>query len=198
MSPEQPIEQFTVFVLMYVGGIVLGAALLWLATGAVRRARRGINHARGADRPPWAPRIWHCASCLSTNSPAAPCWRPVGDGRGGPIPRCVHRIGLQSERPAPKQRPPQRQGVLRAAPFRHRSPRSVPTVSRDRQPIRRPVHARATNIQERVVRQVRPGRAGSLNEPDLGRSSAIRSGVAVRRSECPLAVRHRGYRSRLA
>jgi hypothetical protein len=71
MGIEQPVERLAIFVLMYVGGIVLGATVLWLVAGAIRDSRRRVNRARGAERPPWAPGIWHCASCLSTNDPVA-------------------------------------------------------------------------------------------------------------------------------
>jgi len=68
---------------MYVGGIVLGAAVLWLVTSAIRSSRRRVNQARGADRPTWAPGIWLCAFCLSTNAPASTscpaCKRPRQD-----------------------------------------------------------------------------------------------------------------------
>jgi hypothetical protein len=83
MSIEQPIEQFAVFVLMYVGGIVLGAAVVWLIASTIRGSRRGVNRARGAERPVWAPGIWLCAFCLSSNAPATAtcrsCKRPRQD-----------------------------------------------------------------------------------------------------------------------
>jgi hypothetical protein len=83
MSIEQPVEQFVVLVVMYVGGIVLGAAVVWLIASAVRSSRRRVNQARGADRPSWAPGIWLCAFCLSTNAPATTtcrsCRRPRQD-----------------------------------------------------------------------------------------------------------------------
>lgn len=83
MSIERPIEQFAVFVLMYVGGIVLGAAVVWGISSAIRGSRRRVNHARGADRPIWSPGIWLCAFCLSTNAPATTscrsCKRPRQD-----------------------------------------------------------------------------------------------------------------------
>lgn len=83
MTIEQPVDQFVVFVFMYVGGMALGAAVLWLVTNAIRSSRRRVDRARGADRPTWAPGIWHCASCLSTNAPTAAscraCKRPRED-----------------------------------------------------------------------------------------------------------------------
>jgi hypothetical protein len=52
-------------------GMVLAWALFTILGRADRTARREINRARGADRPEWAPGIWHCAACLSTNPPTA-------------------------------------------------------------------------------------------------------------------------------
>ncbi|MEX1171169.1 MAG: hypothetical protein WEG56_01030 [Chloroflexota bacterium] len=83
MAIEDPGEQFATLVVMYVGGMALGAFVLSLVSGAVRRSRRRVNRARGADRPDWAPGLWHCASCLSTNTPSASscrsCRRPRRD-----------------------------------------------------------------------------------------------------------------------
>jgi hypothetical protein len=64
-------------------GLILGWAL-WTAVGASgRRARRSINRARGAERPDWAPGIWMCAHCRSSNHPVATtcatCRRPRED-----------------------------------------------------------------------------------------------------------------------
>lgn len=57
------------------GALLAGMILAWgmfrVLGGASRVARRDINRARGADRPEWAPGIWHCAACLSTNRPTA-------------------------------------------------------------------------------------------------------------------------------
>lgn len=62
------------------GGMVLAWALSGILGSAANAARRDINRARGAERPDWAPGIWHCASCLSTNRPTATrcerCRRP--------------------------------------------------------------------------------------------------------------------------
>jgi hypothetical protein len=54
-----------------VGGMVIAWALVTMLGGTARVVRRDINRARGADRPEWAPGIWHCATCLTTNHPAA-------------------------------------------------------------------------------------------------------------------------------
>lgn len=55
--------------------LLAGMVLAWATVSILRRAdrltRREINRARGADRPEWAPGIWHCAACLSTNPPTA-------------------------------------------------------------------------------------------------------------------------------
>ena len=63
-----------------IGGMVIAWGLVTLLGGATRRARRDISRARGAERPEWAPGIWHCAACLSTNRPTATrcerCRRP--------------------------------------------------------------------------------------------------------------------------
>lgn len=83
MTIDEPLEQFAIYAVMYVGGFALGAAVLWFVANAIRSSRRTVNHARGADRPAWAPGIWLCAFCLSTNSPAASscrsCKRPRQD-----------------------------------------------------------------------------------------------------------------------
>lgn len=80
MTIEEPVERFATYVVMYVGGIVLAAGVVAVVVAAIRSARRSVNRARGAERPAWAPGIWHCASCLSTNDPVAErcgsCRRP--------------------------------------------------------------------------------------------------------------------------
>jgi hypothetical protein len=57
------------------GALLVGGILAWglftMLGGAKREARRGLTNARGGTRPDWAPGIWHCAACLSTNSPTA-------------------------------------------------------------------------------------------------------------------------------
>ena len=57
------------------GGLLAGIILAWglftMLGGAKRATRRGITNARGGTRPDWAPGIWHCAACLSTNAPTA-------------------------------------------------------------------------------------------------------------------------------
>ena len=52
-------------------GLVIGAVLVALVGAASRRTRRAVTRARGADRPEWAPGIWMCAHCRSSNHPAA-------------------------------------------------------------------------------------------------------------------------------
>lgn len=52
-------------------GIVLAWGLFTFLGGAKREARRSLTTARGGTRPEWAPGIWHCAACLSTNPPTA-------------------------------------------------------------------------------------------------------------------------------
>lgn len=61
-------------------GLVLAWAVTTFLSGMARTARQQISHARGADRPAWAPGIWFCARCRSTNVAAATrcgsCRRP--------------------------------------------------------------------------------------------------------------------------
>lgn len=61
-------------------GLVIAWSVVTLLSGMARTVRRDINRARGADRPAWAPGIWLCAHCRSTNVPAAnrcgSCRRP--------------------------------------------------------------------------------------------------------------------------
>jgi hypothetical protein len=52
-------------------GLVLAWALFAILGRTDRTARREINRARGTERPEWAPGIWHCAACFSTNPPTA-------------------------------------------------------------------------------------------------------------------------------
>lgn len=65
------------------GGMVIAWVLLSVLGGTSRRARREINRARGAERPDWAPGIWICAACRSSNHPTADrcatCRRPRQD-----------------------------------------------------------------------------------------------------------------------
>ena len=66
------------------GALLAGMLLAWAVVtafgGATRAVRRNISHARGADRPEWAPGIWQCAACLTTNLRSAErcekCRRP--------------------------------------------------------------------------------------------------------------------------
>ena len=51
-------------------GIILAWGLFTLLGGAKREARRTALNARGGVRAEWAPGIWHCAACLSTNAPS--------------------------------------------------------------------------------------------------------------------------------
>ena len=57
------------------GALAVGMILAWVVASLLgrvaRSVRRDISRARGADRPAWAPGIWHCAACLTTNHPAA-------------------------------------------------------------------------------------------------------------------------------
>lgn len=94
VPPQRPSGRYALSVngpidamLFYALGMFAGGFAAWLLFRGIVRAdlagRRSINRARGADRPDWAPGIWHCASCLSTNSPAATrcasCRRPRQD-----------------------------------------------------------------------------------------------------------------------
>jgi hypothetical protein len=64
-------------------GLVIGAVLVALVGAASRRTRRAVTRARGADRPEWAPGIWMCAHCRSSNHAVArtcaTCRRPRED-----------------------------------------------------------------------------------------------------------------------
>jgi hypothetical protein len=53
------------------GGLLIGAMLFAILRAADRRTRRAVTRARGADRPDWAPGIWMCAHCRSSNHPSA-------------------------------------------------------------------------------------------------------------------------------
>jgi hypothetical protein len=61
-------------------GMLIGAVLWMTVRSADRGARRAVTKARGADRPDWAPGIWLCAHCRSSNHPSAgtcaTCRRP--------------------------------------------------------------------------------------------------------------------------
>jgi hypothetical protein len=72
--------QMAVVALGLLGGMVLAWALFTFLGSAARSARHGIARARGPERPVWAPGIWHCAGCYTTNPPTATrcarCRRP--------------------------------------------------------------------------------------------------------------------------
>lgn len=65
------VGQMAIVAAALLAGMVLAWAVFTILGRADRTARREINRARGADRPEWAPGIWHCAACLSTNPPTA-------------------------------------------------------------------------------------------------------------------------------
>lgn len=67
----ETLDRFATYVLLYGGGILLGAAVLALVAGLVRAAARRAARARGSDRPDWASGVWLCASCRSTNTATA-------------------------------------------------------------------------------------------------------------------------------
>ncbi len=77
---DGPVDRFLIWMLMYGGGLLIAWAALLFIVGALRAIRLRINRARGAERPIWAPGIWYCATCLSTNGPLAErchsCRRP--------------------------------------------------------------------------------------------------------------------------
>ena len=56
---------------LLLAGMIVGWAVFTILGGAGRTARGGAARALGSDRPAWAPGIWHCAECLSTNPPTA-------------------------------------------------------------------------------------------------------------------------------
>lgn len=65
------VGQMAVVAAGLLAGMVLAWAVFTILGRAEQTARREINRARGAERPEWAPGIWHCAACLSTNPPTA-------------------------------------------------------------------------------------------------------------------------------
>ena len=73
-------EQVIIVAASLGAGLVLGWAVFSLIGASQRRARRAVTRARGADRPEWAPGIWICAHCRSSNTPTAArcttCRRP--------------------------------------------------------------------------------------------------------------------------
>jgi len=75
-----PLTGMLLVALSLFAGIVVAWAVFALLGVTVRRGRRSITRARGADRPDWAPGIWICTSCLSSNTPSATrcerCRRP--------------------------------------------------------------------------------------------------------------------------
>lgn len=77
---DGPLLQMAAVAAALLGGMVLAWALFHLLGAMGSATRRDIARARGADRPDWAPGIWHCASCLTTNRPTATrcerCRRP--------------------------------------------------------------------------------------------------------------------------
>lgn len=86
---DSALEQMAIVAGALLGGIVLAWALFSILGGASRRARREVVRARGAERPDWAPGIWICAACRSTNHPSAErclsCGRPRADLPHEPI-----------------------------------------------------------------------------------------------------------------
>jgi hypothetical protein len=74
------VDQVVIVAASLGGGLLLGWALFALIGASQRRARRAVSRARGADRPDWAPGIWMCAHCRSSNTPTADrcttCRRP--------------------------------------------------------------------------------------------------------------------------
>ena len=68
---EGALGQMAIVAAALAGGAILAWGVFTFLGGAARVARRDIAHARGADRPEWAPGIWHCAACLTTNRPTA-------------------------------------------------------------------------------------------------------------------------------
>ena len=85
--------QMAIVAISLAAGGVLAWALFGFVGGASRAARRDIARARGTDRPEWAPGIWHCASCLTTNRPS--------------VTRCekCHEPRRELEHPAAEVRP---------------------------------------------------------------------------------------------
>lgn len=77
---EGSADRFITIVVMYLGGMALAAGFFMLVRSALRSVRGEINRSRGAERPEWAPGIWMCARCRSSNHPSAlrcgSCHRP--------------------------------------------------------------------------------------------------------------------------
>jgi len=75
-----PLVGMLLVALSLLAGVVVAWAVFTSLGGLVRRSRKSISRARGADRPDWAPGIWMCTSCLSSNTPSATrcerCRRP--------------------------------------------------------------------------------------------------------------------------
>lgn len=80
MAMDGPLGPMLLVAVSLAGGMVLAWGTVTFLTWAARVAGRRFSHARGTDRPVWAPGIWHCASCLTTNLPSARrcarCHRP--------------------------------------------------------------------------------------------------------------------------
>jgi hypothetical protein len=80
MAMDGPLGPMLLVAVSLAGGMVLAWGTVTFLTWAARVAGRRFSHARGTDRPAWAPGIWHCASCLTTNLPSARrcarCHRP--------------------------------------------------------------------------------------------------------------------------
>jgi hypothetical protein len=76
-------ERLLLYVVMYGGGMVIAALAFTAIRSVLRSGRDTLNRSRGADRPEWAPGIWMCAHCRSTNDPVARtcaiCRRPRED-----------------------------------------------------------------------------------------------------------------------
>lgn len=68
---DESAARFVTLVVMYTGGMAIAAAFFMVVRGFLRSSRRQINRSRGAERPDWAPGIWLCAHCRSTNHPSA-------------------------------------------------------------------------------------------------------------------------------
>ena len=84
----------------------------------------------------------------------------------------VHRRGLLPERPAQERRSEERPDQLRQVAVQLGCDAALPTLPRDRQPLRRPVHARLGDVEERVVRQVGADPAGALTRAGRGARDA--------------------------
>lgn len=77
---DSAFEQMAVVAVSLLAGAVLAWLVVSVGGASLRAVRREVTRARGADRPEWAPGIWHCAACLTTNRPTATrcekCHRP--------------------------------------------------------------------------------------------------------------------------